>query len=187
MDLSFPEKDPDPHVVLLQESLGELLAGIELTGFEVVRLMRAIGNQYAQEAAVTREGASISGPRWLLLLRLYVEEARGEHLGVQPGYLSRCEAVSKNTISVLLRGLEDQGYVERTLDSEDRRGFRIRLTAAGRKLVRSIAPSRLAHLNTLVEGLRVEERAELIRLLSKLYRSFAARAAARPAADELRP
>lgn len=174
-------------MALLRESLGDLLTGIELTGFEVVRLMRAIGNQYAQEAAVTRDGTSISGPRWLLLLRLYVEEARGEPLGLQPGYLSRCEAVSKNTISVLLRGLEDQGWVERTLDLEDRRGFRIRLTSAGRKLVRTIAPSRLAHLNTLVEGLSIGERAELIRLLSKLHRSFAARAAARPAAAELRP
>ena len=68
---------------------------------------------------------------------LYVEEQRGKSLGLPPSYLSRCQDVTKNTISVLLRGLEDQGWIERTLDPDDRRVFRIRLTPAGRELIRT--------------------------------------------------
>jgi len=181
------QTDLDPHVERLQAGLGDLVDGIEPTGFEIVRLLRAIGNQYAQEAAGASGGVTMSGPRWHLLLRLFVEEGRDGGHGLPPGYLSRCQAVSKNTISVLLRGLEKHGWVERTLDSEDRRVFRIRLTPSGRELVRKTAPARLAHLNDMVEDLSSEERGELLRLLTKLYRSLAARSAARPAAVGDRP
>lgn len=182
-----PEPGSAPHMTLLKESFGDLMAGIEPAGFEIVRLLRAVGNQYAQEAAITGLGAAMSGPRWLLLLRLYVEEQRGEQQGVPPGYLSRCQDVGKNTISVLLRGLEQDGWVERTLDPDDRRVFRIRLTSAGRDLIQATAPARLAHLNNLAADLSSSERTELIRLLSKLYRSLAAHAAARPAVEVVRP
>ena len=179
--------ETDPHEAMLREGLGDLLSGIEPAGFEIVRLLRAVGNQYAQEAASIHAGAGLSDPRWLLLLRLYVEEERGKRLGLPPSYLSRCQDVTKNTISVLLRGLEDQGWVERTLDPDDRRVFRIRLTPAGRELIRTSAPARLAHLNALVDGLGAEERAQLIRLLTKLHRSLTDRAAARAAAGVGQP
>ena len=177
----------DPHGAVLREGLGDLMSGIEPTGFEIVRLLRALGNQYAQEAATTYAGAELSGPRWFLLLRLYVEEERGKRLGLPPSYLSRCQDVTKNTISVLLRGLEEQGWIERRLDPDDRRVFRIRLTPAGRELIRTSAPVRLAHLNALVDDLGPEEKEQLIRLLTKLHRSLTARAAARATTDDGQP
>jgi len=171
--------ETDPHEAMLREGLGDLMSGIEPTGFEIVRLLRAIGNQYAQAAATTHDGAGLSGPRWLLLLRLYVEEERGKRLGLPPGYLSRCQDVTKNTISVLLRGLEEKGWIERSLDPDDRRVFRIRLTPAGRELIRTSAPTHLAHLNALVDDLGAEEKTQLIQLLTKLHRSLTDRVAAR--------
>ena len=45
----------------------------------------------------------------------------------------------------------------------------------------------MAHLNALVQGMSAEERTQLIRLLSKLHRSLADRAAASPASDDGRP
>ena len=152
----FPETDP--HEAMLREAIGDLTPGVDLAGFEIVRLLRAVGNQYVQEAASTQSGAGMSGPRWHLLLRLYIEEQRGGSLGLPPSYLSRCQDVTKNTISVLLRGLEVHGWIERTLDLDDRRVFRIRLTPAGRELIRTTAPARLAHLNALVDELSAEER-----------------------------
>jgi DNA-binding MarR family transcriptional regulator len=172
---------------MLREGLGDLMSGIEPTGFEIVRLLRAVGNQYAQEMASTQSAAGMSGPRWHLLLRLYVEEQRGKSLGLPPSYLSRCQDVTKNTISVLLRGLEDQGWIERTLDPDDRRVFRIRLTPAGRELIRTSTPARLAHLNALVNDLGADDRRQLIRLLTKLHRSLTDRAAARATADVGQP
>jgi len=173
----------DPHPALFKELLDGFGEGIDPTGLELVRLIHMLGNLFAGEAENRVLGVAMSGPRWRLLLRLLMEEHHGRTDGLAPGYLSRCQNVSKNTISVLLRGLEDHGWVERTLDPVDRRVFRIRLTPAGRELIRTSAPERMAHLNTLVDDMSAEERTQLIRLLSKLHRSLADRAGARPPAD----
>jgi DNA-binding MarR family transcriptional regulator len=178
---------PDPHPALFKELLSGLGEGIDPTGLELVRLVHMVVNLYASEAENQVNGVSMSGPRWRLLLRLFMEERRGRADGLAPSYLSRCQNVSKNTISVLLRGLEEHGWVERTLDPEDHRVFRIRLTPAGRDLIRTSAPERLAHLNALVDDLSAEERTQLIRLLSKLHRSLADRAGARSPADLAQP
>ncbi len=105
-------------------------------------------------------------------MRLHFEEARGNCAGITPTALSRVQSVSKNTISALLRGLEEQGLVQRTLDPTDRRLFRIQLTAHGRELVRREAPGRVRHLNRLAQGLTEPERQELTDLLWKLFSSI---------------
>lgn len=66
--------------------------------------------------------------------------------------------------------------VERTLDQQDRRFFRIRLTAAGRELILKKAPVWLDRLNGLAAGLSAEEKVELIRLLTTLHGSLASTA-----------
>ena len=101
--------------------------------------------------AVARLGAL--GPRWVLLFRLLAEERCGCGEGISPTHLSQRQNVSKNTISVLLRGLEEQGLIERTLVPDDRRAFQIRLTAAGRTLVETTAPAHIAFLNEMTAGL----------------------------------
>ena len=100
------------------------------------------------------------------------EERCGCGEGVSPTHLSRRQNVSKNTISVLLRGLEEQGLIERSLVPGDRRAFQIRLTDAGRTLVETTAPAHIAFLNRMTVGLTADENAQLIDLLQKLHRSL---------------
>lgn len=52
-------------------------------------------------------------PRWGLLMRLYIEEVSGNMSGLSPSQLSHYQHVSKNTVSALLRGLEEQGLIAR--------------------------------------------------------------------------
>jgi DNA-binding MarR family transcriptional regulator len=91
---------------------------------------------------------------------------------MSPTYLSRCQSVSKNTISSLIGGLEEQGLVERELDRTDKRVFRIHLTDAGRQAVEETAPEHVAYLNALAGGLSGDERVQLVRLLEKLHGSL---------------
>jgi DNA-binding MarR family transcriptional regulator len=141
-------------------------------GLELARLIRMVSTLYQAIADDHLQANEVSGPRWALLVRLRNEELRGDAGGCSPTHLSRCQSVSKNTISALLRGLEEQGLVERALDPDDRRGFRIRLTEAGRALVAETAPLHLRFLNELAAGLTPEEQAELAELLQKLHRSL---------------
>ena len=184
--------------------LHSLAGDVEVTGLDILGLIKMIANRHSAIAAEGLRSADLSGPRWGLLLSLYIEESlhgpdgpapgpapgatpkmkpgvifghvlgggAGVTAGVTPTHLSRIRNVSKNTISALLRGLEEQGLIERALDPEDRRGFRIRLTEAGRDLVRSTSPQHLARLNLLASGLTPDEQRQLVELVRKLYRSL---------------
>ncbi len=145
----------------------EDIGGIRLFGAlqHVAHLSRLLDSRRGEDQ-------ELSGPRWMLLLRLLVEELLGESDGLTPTMLSQTQRVSKNTISALLRGLEGQGLIERHTDSVDLRTFRIHLTDVGRDYVRSTAPGRIAGLNALLSGLDSQEQEQLITLLEKLRRSL---------------
>lgn len=153
---------------LLQEHIGD----IDLGGLELLRLVKTVANLYDALADDHLRAVDLSGSRLRLLLRLWAEEVHGHLEGTSPTHLSHCQNVSKNTISALLRGLEEQGLVERTLDADDRRVFRMRLTAAGRALVQATAPEHMDYLNRLPAGLTPAEREQLIELLAKLRQSL---------------
>ncbi len=143
-------------------------------GIEVIAVTRTIAHIYdALVSSATDEG-ELTRARWGVLFRLLGEERRGNIEGMTPTHLSRNINVSKNTVSSLLRGLEDQGLIQRTLDPNDRRLFHIKLTDAGREKVAASAPHRIAYMNGLLADMTQEEQEQLLTLLEKLYRSILA-------------
>ena len=173
------DKQDCPKQFNIQDMLDHLrghvhrLTGQEQSaGFEIAGLIRVLANHYEAMRTHHADDTGLSGPRIGLMFRLFGEEASGNPNGLTPTQLSHNQKVSRNTISALLRGLEEQGLIERTLDPEDKRIFRIRLSEAGRKLVLSVGPQRIHFANQLVNGLTDEEQQQLIELLSKLFRSL---------------
>jgi len=156
----------------LGSGLEELAGDADLAGMELLCRVSRAANTYDTILNRMVRASDLSGPRWRLLVRLRSDEMRHGPCGLSPTYLSKCQDVSKNTISSLLRGLEEQGLVERALDPSDLRAFRIRLSSAGRAIVRGSAAQRFQELNELLAGLTAAERSELIELLDKLYRSL---------------
>ncbi|HOG48050.1 MAG TPA: MarR family transcriptional regulator, partial [Anaerolineae bacterium] len=125
------------------------LTGLEDTsGVEILATIRALTRLCEVVDSQKDADVGLSGPRWGLLLVLLAHERFGKGQGLTPSALSHVQGVSRNTISSLLRGLEEQGYIERALDATDRRVFRIRLTGEGRKVVQSLAPARVAYANS---------------------------------------
>jgi DNA-binding MarR family transcriptional regulator len=166
--MAMSKGHPQPVQVAVQSLAGDM----DPTGVVLMRLVRVIAHQYDALEEDRLRASEVSGPRWGLLLHLLAEERRAGPIGTSPTYLSRCQNVSKNTISSLLRGLEEQGLVERTLDADDKRVFRMRLTTAGRELVQRTAPAHILFLNELAAELSVADRAALVSLLEKLHRSL---------------
>ncbi len=156
------------------EKIQDIIAsfGVEDTsGAELSRLTKLIATGYETIFKTRMKDEGLSGPRWRILLHLYIAEQM-DRPGVSPTELAQSRNVSKNTISTLLRSLEEQGLVSRAIAPHDRRSFIIQLTDKGRDLVRQRSPQHLAFLNTLASELTPEERAELLRLLRKLYQSL---------------
>ena len=149
------------------------LAGInDPSGVELIHMIRCAANICDALEARACDDSGLTGPRFGVLMRLLVDEVHGHAEGVTPTSLSHLQSVSKNTISALLRGLEEQGLIRRTLDPQDLRIFRIQLTNAGRELVQSTAPLRMRTVNELASGLAADEREQLMVLLGKLMHSL---------------
>jgi DNA-binding MarR family transcriptional regulator len=146
--------------------------GVEdLHGLELMRLAHMIAHTYEHIIDEELSHARLSGPRWGLLLRLWGAEKLG-HASVRPTQLSLAQNVSKNTISSHLRSLEDQGLIEREIDQDDKRQFRIRLSDAGRAVVEATMPNHLEFLNTLTAELTRAEIEQLQHLMFRLFQSL---------------
>lgn len=117
-----------------------------------------------------------SHPRMRLLIRLEVDARLGRDDGVLPSELSQWLGVSRNTVSALLNGLEEQGLIQRHLHPEDRRRIQIRLTDEGHVLVKKRAPHIGSFIQNLFDTLTPEERDTLSTLLDKLLEGMLARA-----------
>jgi len=156
----------------LVEHLSKFLKDDDIQGLEISSLIRILANYYS--AAITQKASNgeLSGPRMGILLRLMVSEDSGTKQGINPTQLSHFQHVKKNTISSLLRGLEENNLVERHPDAEDKRGYVIRITPAGKELVKTIGPKRLQMMNELASGLTPDEKKQLIHLLDKLRKSI---------------
>lgn len=159
---------------MLRRQLKAWLGLEDTSGVEILGMLRGLSRLSDLVESQEFAGLDLSGPRWGLLMMLLAHERLGNRQGLTPSALSRHQGVSKNTISSLLRGLEAQGYIQRMLDAEDHRVFRIRLTDAGRQVVQAQAPGRVAYMNRLAAGLSREEREQLLALLEKLRRSVVA-------------
>lgn len=149
-------------------------------GVELAAMIRKVSGFYETIVAVSRDAGEVSRARLGVLLRLLAETRRGNTEGVNPTYLSRCLNVSKNAVSSLLRGLEEQGLIQRVLDPTDHRRFLIRLTEDGHAMIESSAPQQIMYLNALIADLTPDEQIQLLALLVKLHRSLDAHAAEAP-------
>lgn len=155
------------------EAMARELVGEEsLTGLELFRLVKMVAHRFEAMVETGLQDSDLTGPRLFLLIRLLAAEKLGGESGISPTELSHHQRVSKNTISALLRGLEEQGYIERRIDPEDKRAFRISLTDTGREVVQRHAKVHLAEMNRIADGLTPEERAQLLSLLRKLLQTL---------------
>ncbi len=145
----------------------------DVSGAELVRWLRMVNAAYTRAIEAHLAPTGLSGPRLRILVFLYfMHRGMIPKEGISPSLLGRWHGVSKSTMSILLRGLEEEGWITRTVDPQDRRRIRIRLTEKAYTLIEHHAPEHLRFLNQLATALSPEERHQLIDLLRKLYQGL---------------
>jgi len=169
------------HTSAVRSLLAKLGANTAHVDLEILRLMRVVNKLYEHEADDRLRSAQLSTSRLHLLLHLLAAEEYGGNAGTPPTFLSHQQRVSKNTVSALLRGLEEQGLIERKLDPIDKRVFRIRVSAAGKELIATVAPQYISFAGALIARLTHEEQQQLVGLLRKLHVALLESASGPPA------
>ena len=143
--------DIDPQAVRLMDNM-----------FSVSRLIHHMG-----ESGLNEAGMSLA--QYRLLMHLFFAENMGERGELNPSEISDRQGVSRNTISSLIRNLEEEGLVARRLDEQDRRKFNISLTEDGRALVSQYAREHLGRISQCFSGLNETEQETLSQLLTKIH------------------
>ena len=148
--------------------LQEMAGGRDTRGIEIAHGIRVMSKLF--DLAITRapEYGELSGPRLGILLRLLREDEKGNLAGINPTRLSHYQDVKKNTMTSLLKGLEESGLIERAVDPSDGRAALVRITPAGRELVLSTAPRRFEYMNNITACLDNNERDDLLEMLARL-------------------
>ncbi|WP_376791595.1 MarR family winged helix-turn-helix transcriptional regulator [Thermoflexus sp.] len=124
-----------------------------------------------------------------LVMRRIWAEVKGNHEGVFPAQsyrllgmlarrpytlteLARAQAVRPSTVSRAVRALSDLGWVEMERDPADRRRVWIRLTPAGRRVLRRLQLRAAARLGRRLARLSPEQRLLLAQAMDLLQQAI---------------
>ncbi len=137
-------------------------------GIQLMQEMRMVSHALYQIREHSVNRANLPYAKYSILMGLMFSaelEGRDE---LNPSEISQHQGTSRNTVSALIRDLEEDGLIERHLDVKDRRKFNIRLTEAGRSLVYNHARHHFRIIGDCFNVLTAEEQEMLRQLLTKI-------------------
>ena len=132
--------------------------------FRLNRLAAEVSSALSAEYA-TRYGLDI--PEWRVLATLGFR-----HEACSAQYIAQCTRTHKSTISRAVTSLMQRQIIERVENADDRREFRLRLTAKGATLYEELIPRLLRREQEILSALSPQERKDLARLLGKIEQSL---------------
>lgn len=142
------------------------MADFALAHFLPFRLNRLAADISEELAALYAERFAIDIPQWRVLATLSSRE----------GWTAKAIVAStrthKSTISRAVEALARRGLIESIQSPDDKRAYRLRLTAAGRKLFRQIEPLVLAYERDLLARLSDSEGRALAKGIAALERTL---------------
>ncbi len=89
--------------------------------------------------------------------------------GINQLELARMKNVGKASVTKALKILEEDGFVTRITDEEDRRNSRCFVTKKGEGIVHELLDVKTSVEADLFEGFNEEDKSTFLKLLSKLY------------------
>jgi DNA-binding MarR family transcriptional regulator len=111
------------------------------------------------------QAQGLSRGRWQLMMQLY--KTGGE--GLTPAELADQTGVTRAAVTGLVDSLVEAGYVSRgEVGDDDRRTYRVRLTAEGNSFLEALLPDHLRRMQSLMEALTPAERQVFEGLTEKL-------------------
>lgn len=158
----FPHPHPHPHRHDCAGAGGApQIEGLDPLSMQVFHELKRHG--HIQRQIMTRGTSSgFSFPRVACLRTLAHAD------GISQRDLAEMLHLSRPTVTTLLQGLEDDGYIERRPDEKDRRVTRAFITERGREVNAEGREFFTRQLNETIGTMSEEDRSELARLLKLL-------------------
>ena len=129
----------------------------------MLTILQAAGTIQSRIMDVLQRDYRLSEGKLYVLIQLHQSPE-----GHAPSLLAERAGITRASVSVMLRNLEEDGLVTLADDEEDRRAKRARLTGKGRALMEKVLPEHYLRITKLMGRLTTEEQKTLTGLLEKL-------------------
>lgn len=149
----------------------ELNPDIDPGSIRLMEQMRLVSHALYQIGEHSLSQSGLSYAQYRILLNLFYAEMLDGRTQLNPSEISDVQGTSRNTISGLIRNLEEEGLVERHLDEKDRRKFNICLSQKGRDLVKEHNSRHMNVIGRCFSALDAGEQETLETLLTKVGES----------------
>jgi DNA-binding MarR family transcriptional regulator len=150
-----------------QEALGtmaERYPEFEVSSVEAHLMLLHVSSSIMNAATSRMHRHGITPSRFMVLMILNLDQETGQN----PSHLSERTGVTRATMTSLITGLEQDGYVERVHEKSDRREVLIHLTQKGIEFINRIIPGHFTCIAGLMSNLTERERKQLVKLLVKV-------------------
>jgi DNA-binding MarR family transcriptional regulator len=144
--------------------LAKLAQGGDVSGVSLVLTLFLTARELYASTERFFARFDISDAKWSVLMLLATAPAKR----LQPSEIAAKLAVTRATVTGLLKGLERDRLVTRSADEADGRFDVIRLSRAGAALLRTMMPALANRHATATAGLSARERQQLVALLHKV-------------------
>ncbi len=161
------DHDPQRHEKFFA-FVQELNPGIDPSNLRLMDSLRKTSHAVYRAGESSLAESGISYARYRLLMHLLFAEEIDGRSELNPSEISDKQGISRNTVSSLIRELENEGLIERHLDEKDRRRFNIRLTENGRSRVHDHASKHFQTITNSFSSLTADEQETLAHLLNKI-------------------
>jgi DNA-binding MarR family transcriptional regulator len=111
-------------------------------------------------------------PAYVMMLGKLRRREKSNPEGIRVSDLAAASDITASGVTQMITGLEERGYVGRSMDPDDRRAVRVFLTEAGRKEADAMLASITALFAGLVEYLGEKKSRELLESLSEVCAYF---------------
>ena len=143
------------------------MARLDLLKFMPFRLSRLAAEVSTALSSEYIEQYGIDVPQWRVLATLGFRE---EPCSAQ--FISQCTRTHKSTISRAVTELLKNKLIERVENADDRREFRLQLTAKGTRLYEELIPRLLRREQVMLSCLSAQERKDFATALGKIEASL---------------
>ncbi len=134
--------------------------------FELIKAIKKTNNQILkQESEIVRKH-NLTPSQYGVLESLYI---KGD---MCINELIRRQISTSGTMTVIVKNLEKLEYIEKKINSDDKRYFDIWLTNKGKKIVEEVLPERIQQLEDFTSIFTEEDKDNLLQILYKVKNKY---------------
>ena len=170
MEKTLQDLGNGPKQELLRR-INQYYPGIDLAALELITQIKTVAKLHTSLVSQGLAKYDLTEARMYLLCSLFLHEKSGEP-AMSPSAISDRLEITRATVTSLLDGLQESGFVIRENSGTDRRAILVHVTDKARTLIDGLLSQGMPRLSSALDFLTADEIRHMSQSLSKLAQNF---------------